>query len=121
MSGETIDRESAIKKMADLLRSGATMLAETCPICGSPLFKLKSGEIICPIHGRVYLVSRDEEISKVSMETVLTRLENLASSRIDALMRRLSEEEEIEILENISRWLDILLKIRSIRRESLEK
>ncbi|MGC9149009.1 MAG: Sjogren's syndrome/scleroderma autoantigen 1 family protein [Sulfolobales archaeon] len=117
MSGETINREEAIKKMAELLRSGAAMLAETCPICGSPLFKLKSGEIICPIHGRVYMVSRDEEISKISTETVLMKLENLASSRIDALMKRLSEEDEEEVLESISRWLDILLKVRSVKKE----
>jgi UPF0148 protein len=112
---EEIDREEAVKKMAELLRSGATMLAETCPICGSPLFKLRSGEIICPIHGKVYVVSRDEDISKISAENVLSRLEHLASIKIDNLMKRLSIEEDIETIEMISRWLDILLKIRAIR------
>jgi UPF0148 protein len=114
---EEIDREEAVKKMAELLRSGATMLAETCPICGSPLFKLRSGEIICPIHGKVYVVSRDEDISKISAENVLSRLEHLASIKIDNLMKRLSIEEEFETIniEMISRWLDILLKIRAIR------
>ena len=120
MSGEAINREETIKKMAELLRSGAAMLAETCPICGSPLFRLKSGEVVCPLHGRVYMVSRDEEISKISTETILTKLESLASSRIDALMRRLSEEDEEEILESISRWLDILIKIRSIKKEQIK-
>ncbi|MEL9929786.1 MAG: Sjogren's syndrome/scleroderma autoantigen 1 family protein [Sulfolobales archaeon] len=114
-------REEAVRKMAELLRSGATMLAETCPICGSPLFRLKSGEIICPTHGRVYIVSKDEEISRISTESVLNKLESLASKHIDSLMRELSEDNELEVLESISRWLDILLKIRAIRRESSEK
>ena len=118
MSKQSADREEAIKKMAELLRSGATMLAETCPICGSPLFRLKSGEVICPIHGRVYLVSRDEEISKISTDAVLNRLESIASTRIDSLLRRINEDNEYEILESISRWLDILIKIRAIRKES---
>ncbi|MEZ0289501.1 MAG: Sjogren's syndrome/scleroderma autoantigen 1 family protein [Sulfolobales archaeon] len=118
MERRELDREEAIRKMAELLRSGATMLAETCPICGSPLFKLKSGEVVCPIHGRVYIVSKDEEISKISTETVLNKLETIASRQIDLLLRRMSEENEFETLEAISRWLDILIKIRAIRRES---
>lgn len=111
------DKEEAIRKMADLLRSGATMLAETCPICGSPLFRLKSGETVCPVHGRVYIISRDEEASRISSESVLSRLEHMASLRIDYLMRRMSQEDNPEIIDMISRWLDIILKIRAIRRE----
>src|SRR5947199_10759793 len=35
-----------VKRMADLLKSGATMLSDGCPNCGSSLFKVK-GEIFC--------------------------------------------------------------------------
>ncbi|MGD2142812.1 MAG: Sjogren's syndrome/scleroderma autoantigen 1 family protein, partial [Candidatus Bathyarchaeota archaeon] len=41
MSGDSM------KSMAELLRSGATMLSRSCPECDSPLFKLKSGDIVC--------------------------------------------------------------------------
>lgn len=37
-----------IKKMAQLLRQGATMLDLTCPKCENLLFKLKDGKIFCP-------------------------------------------------------------------------
>jgi len=47
------ERALAIKRMTELLRGGATMLGEHCPLCGSPLFRLRSGEIVCPVHGRV--------------------------------------------------------------------
>ncbi|HEU97496.1 MAG TPA: hypothetical protein ENO36_01385, partial [Fervidicoccus fontis] len=43
------------------------MLPHSCPICGSPLFKLKNGDIVCPIHGKVAIVSDESEIvEKVS-------------------------------------------------------
>src|SRR6266568_1848526 len=32
--------------MADLLKSGATMLSDICPVCGTPLFRVK-GEVFC--------------------------------------------------------------------------
>ncbi|WXG45735.1 MAG: Sjogren's syndrome/scleroderma autoantigen 1 family protein [Candidatus Atabeyarchaeum deiterrae] len=35
-----------IKKMAELLRSGATMLQETCPVCNSPMFRFE-GNTFC--------------------------------------------------------------------------
>jgi UPF0148 protein len=35
-----------VKRMADLLKSGATMLSDVCPNCGSPLFKVK-GDTFC--------------------------------------------------------------------------
>jgi uncharacterized Zn finger protein (UPF0148 family) len=31
-----------IRKMAETLRSGATMLPDNCPVCNSPLFRLKN-------------------------------------------------------------------------------
>ncbi|RLG83278.1 MAG: hypothetical protein DRO18_08050 [Thermoprotei archaeon] len=37
-------REELIRKMTELLRSGAIMLDQACPLCGSPLFRLRSGE-----------------------------------------------------------------------------
>ncbi|MEN3059018.1 MAG: Sjogren's syndrome/scleroderma autoantigen 1 family protein, partial [Candidatus Methanosuratincola petrocarbonis] len=41
-------RDSQVKRMADLLREGATMLSQACPECKTPLFRLSSGEVICP-------------------------------------------------------------------------
>src|SRR5207245_187669 len=35
-----------VKRMADLLKSGATMLSDVCPECGNPLFRVK-GDIFC--------------------------------------------------------------------------
>jgi UPF0148 protein len=43
----------SIKKMAELLRSGATMLRETCPVCNSPLFRSED-KVLCANCGKTF-------------------------------------------------------------------
>ena len=38
--------------MADLLRSGNTMLNMACPVCNNPLFRNKEGNTFCPTCNR---------------------------------------------------------------------
>lgn len=40
------EKNEVVKKMSDLMRSGAVMLEHTCPLCGLPLFRIKSGEVL---------------------------------------------------------------------------
>ncbi len=75
---------AVIRKMADLLRSGATMLAEHCPKCGLPLFRLRTGEIVCPVHGRVYVVRSESEAAKVTVQGVLEELEKTLIEKISS-------------------------------------
>lgn len=49
-----------VKRMADVLRSGAAMLGETCPQCSSPLFKLHTNEIFCVNCNRKILIVKDD-------------------------------------------------------------
>jgi UPF0148 protein len=49
--GVTSDMNEVIKKMAESLRAGATMLSDNCPVCNSPLFRLKD-KIFCVNCGR---------------------------------------------------------------------
>lgn len=39
--------EEGVRKMAQLLSGGATMLSKSCPKCGAPLFRTKDGKVIC--------------------------------------------------------------------------
>ena len=53
--------EGSMKEMGELLRKGARMMSEACPECGTPLFRLKGGEIVCPSCNRpVKMVKGDE-------------------------------------------------------------
>ena len=48
MSESSMDDES-IKKMAAMLRNGATMLDKYCPKCSKILFKIENDKIFCPV------------------------------------------------------------------------
>ena len=110
------DRDEALRRMTELLRTGAVMLDLTCPICGLPLFRLKSGEIICPIHGKVHVVSSEEEARRVRVDAVIEELEELAATRLSALMREtLRGESEEAVLGLMVKWLDIIERCRRIR------
>ncbi len=109
-----------IRKMADLLRSGAAMLGERCPLCGVPLFRLKSGEVVCPVHGRVYIVRDESERGLVTAQAALELVERSIASRILSLdLQSLSAEvlEELDrllrVLERVERVL-LLLRSRSV-------
>lgn len=111
MAGE--DQTLAIRKMADLLRAGAAMLAERCPICGLPLFRLRSGEVVCPLHGRVYIVRDESEASKVTVKGVLEELERVAAQRIAEAVRDL-RGLGVESIGVIRDWLEIIERAERI-------
>jgi len=113
-----------VKKMAELLKSGAAMLAETCPVegCNLPLFKLKSGEIVCPVHGRVFLVKTDEEARMIESEIgTKSTLDKLERAVLKAINDELSSSEldadrivsYLEILERVYRIRSMLRKTAS--------
>ena len=103
---------TVVKKMADLLRAGAAMLSERCPVCGLPLFRLRSGEIVCPIHGRVYLVKDESELSRIAVRGVLEELEKHAASRIASIVREAGNEDSS--IERLRGWLDVLERTERI-------
>ncbi|MGC9113045.1 Sjogren's syndrome/scleroderma autoantigen 1 family protein [Acidilobus sp.] len=72
--------------MTQLMAQGGVMLEQTCPICGLPLFRLKSGDVVCPLHGKVYIVSSDEEAREVEIDETIKRLEYFASLKLRELM-----------------------------------
>ncbi|AEM38756.1 Sjogrens syndrome scleroderma autoantigen 1 [Pyrolobus fumarii 1A] len=105
-----------IRKMADLLRSGAAMLAEHCPRCGLPLFRLKSGEIICPVHGRVYVVKTEAEVTRATVEGVLEQLERLLVEKIGSSLEALRQAEftDDEKPRALIMWLEALERVERI-------
>ncbi len=117
--GEMSDEN--IKRMADLLRSGATMLEEACPQCGSPLFKLTSGEVYCAnCNRRVVIVKSEEEIPSATTPLSLSVLEEtlvLNLQRLNGLARSETNPEELEkVLRLINSHLEALERIRRIKR-----
>jgi len=113
------DDKESIKHMADLLKSGATMLFEHCPQCGSPLFKLQD-EIRCPkCDKRVVILKTGEEIPDVSRSELLREVESTVLSKLQEISERVRGEKDVSKLDSygslLSIWLDVLDKVRKIQ------
>lgn len=109
-----------IKKMSELLRTGAVMLSATCPDCKVPLFKLRSGEIICPSCDRRVVFAADEQEAKrvVTEQTVISEAESVVLEKISDLTRLIkqsSSEESYLLAKQLLRWLSIAEKIKKIQ------
>ncbi|MCD6459008.1 MAG: hypothetical protein B6U95_00740 [Thermofilum sp. ex4484_82] len=111
--------ETLVKKMAELLKSGATMLDKTCPVCNTPLFRLKNDDVVCPkCNSRVYIVSSEEEESRVFSSLAISNLEKTIATKINDLdnrLQRTSDLDELKLLTMILLGLlDALDKIRKL-------
>jgi len=79
--------EVNIKKMAGLLRSGATMLDLTCPRCENILFKLKDESIFCPSCEQEVIIQKSSEKNRknsknIEQQGVRSSAENVFSDEI---------------------------------------
>ena len=114
-----IIREEA-KKMAELLRSGHTMLNLACPICNNPLFRNKDNEILCPICNKRVLVKKDDnnqQISNISLEKRIINNEKLIKTKINSDIKFNSLKKIIEEkIDYISQKLKIETQIDLIER-----
>jgi UPF0148 protein len=105
----------SVKKMADLLRRGATMLAQPCPHCGSPLMKAGE-EVFCTTCNRRI---GDERAEKISLEkeidtSVFSALRRNIIQKLTALNGLLEREIDVDTLTRLANLLLLLL-------QSLEK
>ncbi|MFH1328043.1 MAG: Sjogren's syndrome/scleroderma autoantigen 1 family protein [Candidatus Bathyarchaeota archaeon] len=112
-----------IKRMAEVLKSGATMLSEICPQCNSPLFKLASKEIQCVNCGRkVVIVKADEETVKALLLTTLSALEGTILEKLQEMEQRVKTEKQPEKLQTmmslVNDCLEALNKIKEAKERS---
>jgi UPF0148 protein len=114
------DDTAKMKRMVDLLRSGATMLADICPICSSPLFKLKSGDVYCPgCEKRVVFVKEGEDVAKATQIQVISELTSTASQKLMELTNMARYESDVDRLYELGRcmltWLEIFERARKLQ------
>jgi UPF0148 protein len=106
--------------MSELLKSGATMLSKTCPECGSPLFKVGK-DIICAKCNKQVVIKATQKEDKITEEAVLSNVEQTVLSKIKEVNDAINSENDKEKLilnsQTLSIWLDILDKIRKLRRD----
>ena len=112
------DEQDKLQRMASLLRDGAAMLQQQCPVCSSPLFKLRSGEIICPMCQKpVVMIKDDSEIVGIYLKRILTDLAGTIGEKIQKLNEEIrNENNEGELMEKTRLLLLLLDSIERINR-----
>jgi len=108
-----------VKRMADLLRSGATMLQETCPVCATPLFRLGK-DTFCPKCNRpVAIVKSAEEEVRLASQLVLDNLDQAILEKIAELNGAIKNEHGLaplrELGEAVKTYLSALEQIKKLR------
>jgi UPF0148 protein len=109
-----------VKRMAELLKSGATMLSDICPECGSPLFRVK-GDIFCAKCNKpvVYAKAAGPQAT-VSPTFLLDSVEQTITMKISETNELLKLEKDPERLSAYSNlvfgWLSMLEKLHSLKR-----
>jgi UPF0148 protein len=108
------DEELHIKRMADLLRQGATLTELACPVCASPLLRFKNQEPWCAKCQKRVVVVREGEENKIAGTIMLDTLETTLLTKIQDIQDRMQHEQNPEELQKLGTTLTGLL-------DSLEK
>ncbi len=117
---ELEQEKQQIRRMSELLRSGATMLSQVCPACNTPLFRVK-GQLMCPKCNKSVVVVKEgeEETTAVSI-SVFGDLENTVLNKlreIDNAMKDTTDIDEARELANaLSAWLDVFERLKRVQR-----
>jgi UPF0148 protein len=123
---EKKEKDTPIKRMADLLTQGATLTDLSCPVCSSPLFRLQDGTLWCAKdQKKVVIVKEGEEPPtppKTSCGTSFDKLESTLHSKIDDLQIKIEKTQDVEELQKLStalsQLLDSLDKIQKMKKHS---
>ena len=113
--------ENHIKRMAELLRQGATLTDLSCPVCASPLFRLKDGTLWCgKDEKKVIIVKEGEKPPKTTSNLALDTLEATLMAKVQDIQGKIQRTENMEELQKLttalSELLDNLEKIKRMKK-----
>jgi UPF0148 protein len=101
--------DKPIKRMAELLRQGATLTDLSCPVCASPLFRLKDRTLWCANdQKKVVVVKQGEEIEN-ARGTVYHKLEATLLAKAQDIQNKIQHTDDVEELQKLSTALTELL------------
>jgi UPF0148 protein len=118
MQGKTEDKP--IKRMADLLRQGATLTDLSCPVCASPLFRLKDGTLWCAKDEKKVIVVKEGEEPEKTATTAYDKLEATLMAKVEDIQNKIQQSDNVDELQKLSAALSELLsnleKIQKIKK-----
>ena len=114
-----------VKRGANLLLQGATLTDLSCPICSSPLFRLKDGTLWCAKdEKKVIVVKEGEEPPKqaAAATNAYDKLEATLMAKIQDIQGKIEKTEDMDELQKLTLALTELLnsleKIKKMKRLS---
>jgi UPF0148 protein len=104
--------DSPVKRGANLLLQGAALTDLSCPVCSSPLFRLKDDSLWCAKdEKKVIVVKEGEEPPKQAHapSTAYDKLEVTLMTKIQEIQGKIEKTEDIDELQKLSLALGELL------------
>jgi len=112
--------DKSIKRMADLLRQGATLTDLSCPVCASPLFRLKNGTLWCAKDEKKVIVVKEGEEPEKASNSAYDKLEATLLAKVQEIQNKIQNTENVEELQKLSTTLSELLssleKVKRIKK-----
>ena len=100
-----------IQSMADLLRSGATLTSLSCPVCSSPLFRLKNGDLWCgQCQKKVIVVKEGREFDEAQSITTLSTIEYTLMEKLQEINEKIRDTGDSDEIQKLSAVLSSLLE-----------
>jgi UPF0148 protein len=104
------ETEAPVKKMADLLRRGATMLAQACPQCGSPLLKVGDDIYCATCDRRIVYSDSDDDVESEVVRELIPRLRETLLAKLRSLNDIIEGETDTESLTKLANLMLLLLQ-----------
>jgi UPF0148 protein len=109
---EKKENDAPIKRMADLLRQGATLTDLSCPVCSSPLFRLQDGTLWCAKDQKKVIILKEGEEPATATSTgtaVYDKLESTLHSKINDMQGKIEKSQDADEMQKLSATLSQLL------------
>ena len=108
-----------VKRMSELLKSGATMLRETCPQCGTPLFRKGTDTFCAKCNRPVVIIRNAEDENRLMTDQILDNTEQTLLAKIqqvNTVMKTESDPEKLLAYGNaLKTWLDAIGSLRKLK------
>jgi UPF0148 protein len=110
--------DSHIKRMADLLRQGATLTDLACPNCSSPLFRLQNGTLWCgKDEKKVIIVKEGEEPHNQAGNLAMDKLEATLMAKVQDLQTKIDKTDSVEELGKLTTALtELLISLEKVKK-----
>jgi UPF0148 protein len=111
------DDDQLIKKMAKLLREGATMMDKSCPKCGNLIYRLPNKKIICPSCNSEIIIQNDTPLQQSQSSDISSKpqsfvpLLNTLQIKLEYLTQKLQNETDFSQIERIINILEKTINI----------